>query len=217
MTLFIANVPPARRAYDHRLREHVVRCGPLAVAKHVHIPRSAVSTWRRRGLRPVVSAEPKPTVGVGASRPNEIWHVDTSVIKLIDSTKVYLQAVVDNFSCKILAWAVTERFDPSNTCQVAARGGQTPGGCGAAVIVCRFRRGERQRRGERHLVQRMSGAHPGAVRGWFLQLHGRDVLAFSEASVAFPEQPGHGGACSCAVEFYVAEHNTKMPHSAFGG
>jgi hypothetical protein len=71
--------------------------------------------WRRPRQR---IHPPKPTVGVRASRPNEIWHIDTSVIKLIDGTKVYLQAAVDNFSRKILAWAVTERFDPSNTCQV---------------------------------------------------------------------------------------------------
>jgi hypothetical protein len=47
----------ARRAYDHRLREHVVRCGAKTVAKHVQIPRSTVSTWRQRGIRHVVTAE----------------------------------------------------------------------------------------------------------------------------------------------------------------
>jgi hypothetical protein len=58
MTLTVANVPSARRAYDHRLREHAVRCGAKTVARHVHISRSTISTWRRRGLRSVVSAEP---------------------------------------------------------------------------------------------------------------------------------------------------------------
>jgi len=58
MTPTILNAPRTRRVYDHRLREHVVRCGALAVAKHVQIPRSTVSTWRRRGLRPVVTTEP---------------------------------------------------------------------------------------------------------------------------------------------------------------
>ena len=292
MTAAISTTAQTRRAYDHRLREHVLRCGASAVAKHVQIPRSTVSTWRRRGLRPVVTTDPvgqdlqlaldssarwqtrarvlaavvrlllallrasafrldgfrlpegkakagilraiasgegflplatilhiihlepgryrawrraesaceltdrsscprtspgqltatevvtikemvlasdyrlmplgtlaryaqrigkvfasattwaklvrergwrrprqrlhplKPTVGVRASRPNEIWHVDTTVIKLIDGSKVYLQAVVDNFSRKILAWAVTERFDPSNTCQVLLAAGK---------------------------------------------------------------------------------------------
>ena len=47
-----------RRAYDHRLREHVIRCGGKSIVKHVQIPRSTVSSWRRRGLRPVVTTEP---------------------------------------------------------------------------------------------------------------------------------------------------------------
>jgi hypothetical protein len=50
--------PRQRRTYDHRLREHVVRCGAKTMARHVHIPRSTVSTWRRRGVRPVVTIEP---------------------------------------------------------------------------------------------------------------------------------------------------------------
>jgi hypothetical protein len=58
MTLAISDTPRTRRAYDHRLREHVVRCGAKSIAKHVQIPRSTVSTWRRRGLRPVVTTEP---------------------------------------------------------------------------------------------------------------------------------------------------------------
>jgi hypothetical protein len=58
--------------------------------------------WRRPRQR---IHPPKPTVGVRASQPNQIWHVDTSVIRLIDGTKVYLQAALDNYSRKILAWA----------------------------------------------------------------------------------------------------------------
>ena len=52
------DAPCVRRAYDHRLREHVVRCGARTLARHVHIPRSTVSTWRRRGIRPVVTTDP---------------------------------------------------------------------------------------------------------------------------------------------------------------
>jgi hypothetical protein len=58
MTPGIWDASQTRRTYDHRLREHVVRCGTMAVAKHVQIPRPTVSTWRRRGLRPVVTTEP---------------------------------------------------------------------------------------------------------------------------------------------------------------
>jgi len=50
--------PRVRRAYDHRLREHVMRTGARSLARHVPIPRSTISTWQRRGLRPVVTSEP---------------------------------------------------------------------------------------------------------------------------------------------------------------
>jgi hypothetical protein len=57
MTAATAALPRTRRAYDHRLREQVVRYGAKVVAGHVQIPRSTASTWRRRGLRPVVTTE----------------------------------------------------------------------------------------------------------------------------------------------------------------
>ena len=50
--------PRTRYAYDHRLRDQVARSGTRCLPKHVAIPRSTVSTWRRRGSRPVVTIEP---------------------------------------------------------------------------------------------------------------------------------------------------------------
>ena len=49
--------PRARRSYDHRLREHVVRAGAGSLGHGLAIPRSTVSTRQRRGLRPVVTVE----------------------------------------------------------------------------------------------------------------------------------------------------------------
>ncbi len=40
-----------------------------------------------------------------------------SVLKLLDGTKAYLHAIIDNYSRKILAWTVAERLDPTATCQ----------------------------------------------------------------------------------------------------
>ena len=47
-----------RCTYDYRIREQVVRTGTRCLPKHIRIPRSTVSTWRRRGRRPVVTIEP---------------------------------------------------------------------------------------------------------------------------------------------------------------
>ena len=65
---------------------------------------AASSAWarlvRERGWRrPRLRVHPaKPTVAVRATRPNEIWHIDVSVLKLLDGTKAYIHAVIDNFS-----------------------------------------------------------------------------------------------------------------------
>jgi len=65
---------------------------------------ASASTWARlvrdRGWRrPRLRVQPaKPTVGVRATRPNELWHIDVSVLKLLDGTKAHIHAVMDNFS-----------------------------------------------------------------------------------------------------------------------
>jgi len=79
-------------------------------------------SWRRPRQR-VHPAAPK--VGIRAARPNEIWHMDTTVIRLLDGSRVYLQAVIDNFSRRILSWKVSPTFNPLATVEIlltAAKG-----------------------------------------------------------------------------------------------
>jgi putative transposase len=44
-----------------------------------------------------------------------MWHIDTTVIRLLDGTKAYVHAVIDNFSRRILAWRVADTFAPVNS------------------------------------------------------------------------------------------------------
>jgi putative transposase len=62
------------------------------------------------------------------TRPDEMWHIDTTVIRLLDGTRAYLHAVIDNFSRRILAWRVAETFAPGNSVAVLgeASRGATP-------------------------------------------------------------------------------------------
>ena len=68
------------------------------------------STWqrlvRRNGWRrPRKRVHPEtPKLGIRASSPDEIWHVDTTVVRLLDGSHAYLYAVIDNFSRRILSW-----------------------------------------------------------------------------------------------------------------
>ena len=61
---------------------------------------------------------PKPRVGLRAAKPNEYWHVDTTIVRLVDGSRVYLQAVLDNYSRRILAWRLSKRFDAAVTAEI---------------------------------------------------------------------------------------------------
>ena len=67
---------------------------------------------------------PRSRPSVRAEQPNETWHVDTTVIGLLDGTRAYIHATIDSFSRKILAWTVAARLEPTSTCQVLFAAGK---------------------------------------------------------------------------------------------
>jgi hypothetical protein len=66
---------------------------------------------RRPGIRVYPD---KPKIGIRAAAPNQIWHLDQSILRLKNGTKVFIRAVVDNFSRCVLSWQVT---DGSSCCR----------------------------------------------------------------------------------------------------
>src|SRR5262249_18849142 len=77
---------------------------------------------RPRPRLPPHPAQPKG--GLRTTRANEMWHIDTTVIRLLDGTRAYLHAVIDNFSRRILAWRVAETFAPANSVAVLVDAGR---------------------------------------------------------------------------------------------
>ena len=71
---------------------------------------------------------PESTQGIRATRPHLIWHVDTTVVRLLDGTRAYLHAVIDNFSRKILSWRLSERFEIGNSVAVLVEAGRALNG-----------------------------------------------------------------------------------------
>jgi transposase InsO family protein len=61
-----------------------------------------------------------PKVGLRNSSPDEAWHVDVTLIRLLDGTKPYLHGVIDNFSRKILWWSLAPRLEAA-TCAAVLR------------------------------------------------------------------------------------------------
>ena len=197
--------------------------GTLAIlAQRLEKVFASAATWYRlirvHGLRrPRKRVHPaKPTIGIRASKPNEIWHVDTTIIRLLDGTRAYLHGVIDNFSRRILAWKVSSTFDPTATAEIlltASRGlsEEKPnllvdGGVenfNSAVD-------ELVDSGilKRVLPQTEISYSNSLIESWWRILKNQWLYLNTLDSV---------NAVESLVEFYVAEHNTHLPHSAFRG
>ncbi len=158
----------------------------------------------------------KPKVGIRAVVPNEAWHVDTTIIKLLDGTKAYLHAVIDNYSRKILAWTVSDTMSPTSTYRVLVDAAKQLPGVTTNVImdsgsenlnstVDTLFDGEKLKRilalVDVSYSNSMIEAWWRSLRHQWLYLHHLDTIATVRRLTAF----------------YVHEHNTVMPHSAFEG
>jgi len=120
--------PPEVRAIEEMVTSPDYRhvpTGTLAVlAQRLGRVWASPSTWyrlvRQNGWRrPRLRVHPaKPKIGLRTTRANERWHIDTTVIRLLDGTRAYLHAVIDNFSRRILAWRVADTFAPVNSVTV---------------------------------------------------------------------------------------------------
>src|SRR5262245_43907536 len=119
-----------------------VPTGTLAVlAQRLGKVWASPSTWyrlvRQNGwLRPRLRVHPaKPKIGLRTTRADEMWHIDTTVIRLLDGTRAYLHAVIDNFSRRILAWRVADTFAPVNSVTVLLDASRTAAHSDTAPVV----------------------------------------------------------------------------------
>jgi len=82
---------------------------------------ASASTWsrvvRQYGLSrtQVRIYPPRPKIGIRASAPGQIWHLDLTILRLQDGTKAFVQCVIDNFSRYVLAWKVSPDYGGLHT------------------------------------------------------------------------------------------------------
>ena len=119
----VATIQDMVTAQEYR---HVPTSTLAVLAQRLGRVFASASTWcrlvrTRSWRRPRTRVHPaKPKVGLRATIPNQYWHVDTTVIRLLDGTKLFLHAVLDNFSRRILAWHLAEKLSPLTTCKILA-------------------------------------------------------------------------------------------------
>jgi len=169
--------------------------------------------WRRprRRIHPA-----KPKVGIRAFIPNEIWHVDTTLIRLLNGSRAYLHAVIDNFSRRILSWKVSETFDPSITAELlldASKGllKQQPTLLADGGIE-NFNSAVDELVGSgllrRLLAQTDISYSNSLIESWWRSLKHQWLFLNTLDTIS---------AVKKLVSFFVEQHNTHLPHSAFHG
>jgi putative transposase len=232
------DVASCPRSLPHRLTQAEVETiqGFVTSEEYRHVPTGTLAllaqrlgkvfaspaTWYRlvrlhQWRRPRRRVHPSPgKVGIRASAPNEIWHVDTTLLRLLDGTRAYLHAVIDNFSRRILAWNVSATFDPSTTAKL--------------LLVA----------SQRLVDQRPTVLADGGIEnfnpavdelvdsGMLKRLLAMTEITFSNSLIeswwrALKHQWLYLNTLDTLstlkklVAFYVEEHNVRLPHSAFRG
>jgi len=134
-------------AIRYKRHPDVSRLRWSAVGTSAWVNGGRLEYWRSTGYRlvrkfgwrgPRLRLHPaKPKVGLRTTRADEMWHIDTTVIRLLDGTRAYVHAVIDNFSRRILAWRVADTFAPVNSVAVLveASRGATPSDTTPVVLA----------------------------------------------------------------------------------
>ncbi len=142
--------------------------------------------------------------------------MSTQHIRLLDGSRAYLQAVIDNFSRRILAWKLSSTFDPTATAGLLIEASKSLFGEKPTVLtdggVENFNSAVDELI-ESGLLKRLLAMTEitysnSLIESWWrslkhqwLYLNTLDTLSTLEKLIAF----------------YVDAHNARLPHSAFRG
>jgi putative transposase len=193
---------------------HAQRIGRVFVSAGTWLRLIRSHGWRRPRLR-IHPASPKE--GVRASKPNEYWHVDVTIIRLIDGTRVYLHAAIDNFSRRILAWKLAQRLEPQNTSAILVEAAKNLGTSTGTTVVA-----DSGVENVNSVVDDLLGL--GQLRRVLAQVEVNFSNSMIEAfwralkhNWLFLNQLDSFAAVERLVAFYIDQHNSVIPHAVFHG
>jgi len=206
---------------DHRhmslraLALHAQRIGRVLASPSTWYRRVKNTGWRR----PRIRVHPdKPKIGLRAKAPGELLHLDVTIIRLLDGTRAYLHAVIDNFSRRILSWTLEDQLGSGGTCRILSEAVLQLKNCPEQTIVVADSGSEN-----------VNGAVDDLLDGEALtRVLAQVEITFSNSMIeAFWRSLKHSWlflhpldsttALRRLIGFYVAAHNEVMPHSAFEG
>ena len=152
------------------------------------------------------------------AEPDELWHIDTTIIRLVDGTRVYLHAVIDNFSRRILAWRVTDSSAVVTTVAILRDAVQGAAARDESPTLVADAGVENVNAGVDELIETGILSRVLALRdvtfsnsmieAWWRTLKHQWLFLNTLDSAATVRR---------LVSFYVAAHNEEIPHSAFRG
>ncbi|MCP5039466.1 MAG: transposase family protein [bacterium] len=194
---------------------HAQRIGEVFASPSTWYRMARKLAWGRprRRLYPA-----KPKVGVRASAPGELLHLDVTIIRLLDGTRAYLHAAIDNYSRRILSWTLEDRLGSGGTCRLLRETAQQLcGGAQETTVVADA--GSENVNSEVDDVLDEQG-----LRRTLAQV---DVTFSNSMIEAFWRSLKHSwlylhslesiDSLRRLVDFYVKQHNEVMPHAAFHG
>ena len=206
---------------DHRhmslraLALHAQRIGKVFASPSTWYRLVRKAGWRRPRNR-IYPAKPK--LGIRAIAPGELLHLDVTIIRLLDGTRAYLHAVIDNYSRRILSWTLEERLGSGGTCWILREAVVQLNACPDHAMVLTDSGSEN-----------VNGAVDDLLSGEKLtRVLAQVEITFSNSMIeAFWRSLKHSwlylhsldsiAGLRRLVEFYVKAHNEVVPHSAFEG
>lgn len=155
-------------------------------------------------------------VGIRATRPNQIWHIDVSHFIFPNGQKAYIQAVIDNFARYVIAWQVLSSYDGAST---------------AALLEQALKRSTRTKLSllvDGGTENKGPGVKELETEGAFTKKVARFEISYSNSMVeALFRQLKNNYLYSQKIEsiksllkhtkFWIGEHNRVIPHTAFNG
>jgi transposase InsO family protein len=138
--------------------------------------------------------------------------------RLLDHSRVYLHAIIDNFSRRILAWRLADRFESASTIAVPAEAGNAVFGTASPPTLLADAGVEYKNDSVNALID----------SGLLRRILAQTEIHFSNSMIEawwrclkhpwlFPHPLDSMAKVRNLVDFHVAEHNSRLPHSAFRG